>query len=159
MEQRGQKAVTSITIDSLAYNYHTNSNRLLNVIDAVNDTATKRMAALPENSELIQVSTKRSDQTIYRINGSVKEAITNGYVYVFVSIESANLVYFDNLQITRERGAIVEETHYYPFGLTMAGISSKVPDKRNSGDHNYINGNRNHQVANDNNLEWLCYGV
>jgi RHS repeat-associated protein len=50
----------------------------------------------------------------------------NGFVYIYVSNESDYNVYFDNLQVSLTHGPIAEDNAYYPFGLTMGGISDKA---------------------------------
>lgn len=50
----------------------------------------------------------------------------NGWIYVFTNNESEQSVYFDNFQVTHGKGNIMEETHYYPFGLTMKAISPRA---------------------------------
>jgi RHS repeat-associated protein len=72
-------------------------------------------SAVGENSEL-----KDHHQDLQDI-----EVPKNGYVYIYCSNESPVDVYFDNLQVVHTQGRITEETHYYPFGFVMSGISSK----------------------------------
>jgi RHS repeat-associated protein len=77
----------------------------------------------------------------------------NGYVFVYVSNESNFNVFFDNLQVVHTRGTLVEETHYYPFGLTMAGISSKAAGTLQNKEKTF----QGQQIDDDLGLNWIQF--
>ncbi len=72
--------------------------------------------------------------------GSSKQALVaplqtiakNGYLYIYLSNQSPQDVYFDDLTVTQTTGPLVQEQSYYPFGLQMAGISDRAMLKLNS---------------------------
>ncbi|RAJ00514.1 RHS repeat-associated protein, partial [Chitinophaga skermanii] len=77
-----------------------------------------------ENSGVKQVAATPGE--VQNIGASKMVVQKSGFLYLYPTNESSTDVFFDNVTLLVASGPILEETHYYPFGLTMAGISSNA---------------------------------
>jgi RHS repeat-associated protein len=90
----------------------------------------------PNNTSLgsrsIQVSAANAQNVSLMLQ---QKAPKNGYVYIYLSNESNEDVYFDNFSVSQVHSPIVEEDHYYAFGQKIAGICTLAFNKPESKYH------------------------
>jgi len=144
------------------------SNFLTNNPDRQNYNTTRPKAFLnyiyfDENFNVVNSGAKQVQPgapaptlVISPVNNTVQK---HGYLYVFLTNESPTDVYFDDLKISHIRGPVLEETHYYSFGLSIPNLSTSAIGK---GENRYKYNGKELQCkefSDGGGLEWYDYGM
>jgi RHS repeat-associated protein len=118
----------------------------------------ERFNFVGDGSAMARVEANRSGEHELRLTLAGNTAPKNGYAFVYVSNESEEPVYFDNLQVAHNRGHIIEENHYYAYGLRIGGISSKKVGSVLEGALENKNLYNEKELIEDGDLGWYDYG-
>lgn len=79
---------------------------------------------VPEHSRLWQADGENSWSKIGAEETAPLEMPQNGYIVAYLSNQSEQEAYFDNMNLVMTNGLLLDEQHYYAYGLPIAGLSS-----------------------------------
>jgi len=88
----------------------------------------EQMQLVPEESGALQIGTDNIWETIHTA-GQVTIG-RNGYLAVFISNSSSLSTFFDNLSVKFYRGVLLDENHYYPYGLAINDGSTNALERK-----------------------------
>jgi RHS repeat-associated protein len=109
--------------------------------------------------QLQVAATVGSNGGVLVLNPTNYKAPKNGYVYIYLSNQSNNDVYWNNFQVGITQGNIAEENHYYAYGLKIATLSSRKfydTPLGDGGKNNYLYSGK--ELFDDADLNWYDYG-
>ncbi len=143
MKQWGLKLNSSIVIDDLTYNYIPNSNKLLNVIDAANETGTKLGDFRASQIYMQQVLQKTASTEDYRYdaNGNMVldrnkdilvlnsgNVVANGIQYNYLNLPWRIIVAATQAEAGSEKGSV-----NYVYDAAGNKLSKLTVDKSSNG--------------------------
>jgi len=116
----------------------------------------ERFNYLSSGSQWIQVS-QAGDGASPLVLANL-QAPKNGYAFAYLSNKSTQAVFFDNMQVGVKHGRIIEEDHYYSYGLKIATISSNIVVNPQEGvvANKYLLGGE--ELQDEGGLNWYDYG-
>ena len=120
----GSDIATLISTDSSSY-VNTRPKAFLNWMVVGEDYVAATSS--PNHVNAIQIPVCNTGDTLKQVIGPTNMVVRrNGWIYIYLSNESAQDVYFDNLVINLKHGPLVEQKDYYAFGMQNPSLSTQA---------------------------------